>query len=332
MKKKLLVASLLMVWLLSSCGVVSNTTTYSGRTRYVAGGSIMERSQTTEVDVDFSHRVSAISSWQASKSAAREEAAHQAIVNNQIDVVVEPIWKYTYSPMFKKTDGAPWYPCYKAELVGYAGHYKKATSFREELQQLKEVDMETIEKFQMLYDPDFPELYYDSKKPAPKENTEPTYNGSVILNGAVGVPVSLHGGYGAGNASYMGAQPAKSMVVKPAQSLKKVNAVSQYEKGNHLVKAGKAFVGLGTISLALGLVTLIPGAKELKYMNDKNYHGTEFHYIIATSALGIGGFFEVLGAGMWAGGNAKIRQANSAQALNLNYQVSPAGVHLALQF
>ncbi|MGM9810621.1 MAG: hypothetical protein ACI30J_07125 [Paludibacteraceae bacterium] len=327
MKKKLLVVSLLMVWLLSSCGVVSNTTTYSGRTRYVAGGSILERSQTTEVDVDFSHRVSAISSWQASKSAAREDAAHQAIVNNQIDVVVEPIWKYTYSPMFKKTDGAPWYPCYKAELVGYAGHYKKATSFREELQQLKEVDMETIEKFQMLYDPDFPELYYDSKKPAPKEHTEPTYNGSVILNGAVGVPVSLHGGYGAANASYMGAQPAKSMVVKPAQPAKNiVDPMALYTKGTKQVKAGKVLVGIGVPVSVLGALSW--GG----YEKSNHYETAHMHFWMGTIFCALGGLCDIVGGSLWGAGKKKIRQANNAQALNLNYQVSPAGVHLALQF
>lgn len=342
MKHKMLVTSLLATLLLSSCGVFTGSTTYSDRTRYVSGGTIKERAKSTEVDVDFSRRVTSVSSWQASKSAARAEAVHQAIVENQIDVVVDPIWKYTYSPMFNREDGAPWQPRYKAELVGYAGMYKNAVSFQEELEQLKDVDMETIEKYRLLNDPSFPEVYYNKDKCTDGQQ-EPSINGSVIFNGAAtDVPVSYNRGWQDFETK---SEPAKSLVVKPAKQedtpaqgtnglfgtlLNPVgngNALTSlppFEQGQKKVKIGKGFVGVGTTFAGIGLAGSL-------------YHGIadgadNVGFIVSTCWLGLGVIYDIVGLSYWVSGNKQIKTANMAQAIDLNYSVSPGGVSLAVSF
>ena len=338
----MLVTSFLATLLLSSCGVFTGSTTYSDRTRYVTGSTIKERAKSTEVDVDFSRRVTSVSSWQASKSAARAEAVHQAIVENQIDVVVDPIWKYTYSPMFNREGGAPWQPRYKAELVGYAGMYKNAVSFQEELEQLKDVDMETIEKYRLLNDPSFPEVYYNKDKCTDGQQ-EPSINGSVIFNGAVtDVPVSYNRGWQDFETK---SEPAKSLVVKPAKKEdtpaqgtnglfgmfsvlpgngNALTSLPPFEQGQQKVKIGKGFVGVGTTFAGIGLVGSL-------------YHGIaddEFSVGLGVSAgiLGLGVIYDIVGLSYWVSGNKQIKTANMAQAIDLNYSVSPGGVSLAVSF
>lgn len=50
---------------LAGCGV-TNTTSFTSRSRYIEGGRIKEQPKAAEIDVDFSQRVTAQSGWQAS--------------------------------------------------------------------------------------------------------------------------------------------------------------------------------------------------------------------------------------------------------------------------
>lgn len=297
---------------LTSCGVTNNNS-FTSRSRYIEGGRIKEQPKAAEIDVDFSMRVTAQSDWQPTKSAARTEAEHKAITEYGIDIVVEPIWKFTASPVFSRKDGAPWYPCYKAELVGFAGKYRKTLTTEERILQLQDIDMETIEKYKLLTDPNFKNVYY---QPEPQQPADNSVKGSVIIQGGLGAPVS----------AVAPVTNQQSLVVKPiSQQPKPTKEIDHYKRATNAVKAGKAFFSVGTIALAIG------GAMAIASMVDPEEDGWGVHFTAGwtTATAGLG--FDIIGISCWAGGAKKLKTANNSD-LTFNYQVAPTGVNLALKF
>lgn len=299
---------------LASCGVTANS--FSARSRYIEGGRIKEQSKAAEIDVDFSQRVTAQSGWQSTKSAARTEAEHKAIVEYGIDIVVEPVWKYTTSPVFSRNDGAPWYQCYKAELIGFAGMYRKTLSTEERIQQLQDIDLETIEKYKLLTDPDFKDVYY-RQEPQPADNS---VKGSVIINGGVGVPV----------ASVESGGLQKSLVVKPVpKQPKPVREIDYYKRGTGKVNAGKTFFAMSTVCWAIAAGTGIAYQKNEYGFGESKEASDLFITTHFFGSLGI--LFDVIGIPCWIAGAKDLRRADNPN-LTLNYQVAPTAINLALNF
>ena len=331
MKHSLSTALLLVttIVVLAGCGVTNNNS-FTARSRYIEGGRIKEQPKAAEIDVDFSIRVTAQSDWQPSKSAARTEAEHKAITEYGIDLVVEPIWKYTASPIFSRKDGAPWYPCYKAELVGFAGKYRKTLSTEERILQLQDIDLETIEKYKLLTDPDFKDVYYQQDR-QPADNS---VKGSVIIQGGLGMPVS----------AVAPATNRQSLVVNPApKQPKPVKEIDYYKRGTGRVKVGKTFFSMGIVSIAAGFCAL--GASSVFYRkgNDisivDNRWSEKMDYMNKGDAAFIsmitffttGGAFEIIGIPCWIAGGKDLQRANNPD-LTFNYQVAPTGINLALNF
>lgn len=311
MKHSLMTALLLVTTMvvLTGCGVTNNS--FTARSRYIEGGRIKEQPKAAEIDVDFSQRVTAQSDWQTSKSAARTEAEHKAVTEYGIDLVVEPIWKYTTSPLFSRQGGAPWYTCYKAELVGFAGKYRKTLSTEERILQLQDIDLETIEKYKLLTDPDFKDVYYQPE-PQPDDNS---VKGSVIIQGGVGAPVS----------SVVPITNQRSLVVKPTPGQPKpVKEIDYYRRGTNKVKTGKAFFSMGMITIAAGSALAIYGAVPVD-----NQDGD---FITAGCMMvAAGGALDIIGIPCWIAGAKDLQRANNSN-LTFNYQVAPMGINLALKF
>lgn len=124
--------------------IATSCTTYSYTTRSVKINkqNIDATSAFVDIAPDYSRRISAESGKHKTASAAMDEARFNAIVENNIDVIVDPIYKVTKSG--KK---------YSAQVVGFAGFYKNNRSFYEDLERLKKVDLEEIEKYLILKDP-----------------------------------------------------------------------------------------------------------------------------------------------------------------------------------
>ncbi len=316
---------------LSGCGV-TNSNSFTARSRYIEGGRIKEQPKAAEIDIDFSTRVTATSGWQITKSAARAEAEHKAILEYGIDLVVEPIWKYTASPVFSRTDEAPWYPCYKAELVGFAGKYRKTLTTEEQIQQLQNIDMETIEKYKLLTDPEFKDVYYQSES-QPADNS---VKGSVIISGGLGLPVPT--------TTVAPSTTKTSLVVQPTPSkTKPVKQIDYYKRGTTKVKTGQAFFGMGVAFIAAGFSSLI--ASEILYNKGQDISITDNRWNERQSYINrgneafksmiaffcIGGAFEIIGIPCWAVGAHELKNAKNPN-LSLNYQVAPTGVNLALNF
>ena len=328
MKHSLMTALLLVTTMvvLTGCGVTNNS--FTARSRYIEGGRIKEQPKAAEIDVDFSLRVTAQSDWQPSKSAARAEAEHKAITEYGIDLVVEPIWKYTTSPMFSRLDGAPWYTCYKAELVGFAGKYRKTLSTEERILQLQDIDLETIEKYKLLTDPDFKDVYYQQEPQQPADNS---VKGSVIIQGGLGAPVS----------SVAPVTNQRSPVVKPTpKQPKPLKDIDYYRRGTSRVKAGKTFFCMGVMSIAAGFCALT--ASEILYNKGRDAgYGTSSYwdymdkgnaaFISMIALFPTGGAFEIIGIPCWIAGAKDLQRANNPD-LTFNYRVAPTGINLALKF
>lgn len=137
--------------------VVTSCTTYSYTSRSVSIAQSMDVQPTsTLVDVkpDFSKRISESSSWCKSADEAMGQAKYNAISNNKIDIVVDPIYKLTYKGR----------KC-MAVLTGFAGYYVNPRTILEDIKQLKDVDKAEIEKYLIMeQNPQIIKYLYENKE------------------------------------------------------------------------------------------------------------------------------------------------------------------------
>ena len=68
---------------------------------------------------------------------------YNTIVNNNIDVLVDPIYKIEYK-----------FGQYKASLTGYAGYYVNSRTIYEDMEQLRLYSHDDIEKYLILHQPE----------------------------------------------------------------------------------------------------------------------------------------------------------------------------------
>ncbi|MCQ2339357.1 MAG: hypothetical protein MJZ79_01035 [Paludibacteraceae bacterium] len=141
MKKIQFLAVGALALLLASCGS-SKSYTYTSRTISIADGVELLPTQTyVDVNPDFSKRIMAESSVCSSTEEAMDEAKYNAIVNNKVDIVVDPIYKIEES-----SNG------YKAYLTGFAGYYVNPRTVLGDIKAMEDVSKEAVEKYLMIHD------------------------------------------------------------------------------------------------------------------------------------------------------------------------------------
>ena len=123
---------------MSSCSYY----TYTSRSVKVNRADLYQSAMIVDVRPDFSKRIITESRPCKTASQAMEEAKYQAVVGNQCDVIVDPVYKVT------KTGSR-----YRASLTGFAGFYKNPRTIYEDINLLKDVSREDIEKHLILQDP-----------------------------------------------------------------------------------------------------------------------------------------------------------------------------------
>lgn len=137
--------------------IATGCTTYSYTSRSVSIAQSMDvQPTTTLVDVrpDFNKRINVSSSWCKSTQEAMGEVKYKAINENNIDIVVDPIYKIT-------TKGRK---C-MVTLTGFAGYYVNPRTMMQDIQQLNDVEKADIEKFLILkQDPQIIKYLYESKE------------------------------------------------------------------------------------------------------------------------------------------------------------------------
>lgn len=143
MKKILLYNIFAVALILSSC----STYQYTSRQTNVNRMNITMAPTIVDVRTDYAKRIEVNSNWCKTEKEAMDECRYSAIINNQIDVVVDPIFKVER----RKAQGPK---KYKATLTGFAGYYVNSRTLFEDIEKMKNFSREDIEKYLILHNPE----------------------------------------------------------------------------------------------------------------------------------------------------------------------------------
>jgi len=105
--------------LLNSCVTYNHSHRTSGDLKSTNTGFQVKDQFVVDIDVDLTKKVNGTSANHNTKQAALDEAYYNCITLNNIDVVVDPIWKRTNTKSLFGTK-------YKYEVTGFSGFYKNA--------------------------------------------------------------------------------------------------------------------------------------------------------------------------------------------------------------
>lgn len=267
--------------MLGSCS--STQSAYTSRLQDVDRNSVTAEKKTAELDVDLSKRINAKSSWQLSKQQAMKEAEYLALQQSGADVIVDPLYRITTSPMFNSKDGAKWYLVnYKAEVTGFGGKYKALKTDKELIEEFKDVSLEDVEKYKLATDRNFAYEYLKAKQ-AGDINSQGnlTIGGGmpVIIDGA-GTPemspVIISQNHASGKKDDI--NPYSLIEIDP--ELQKLQYEKEITKANNLVKTGKAFLYMGLPIMAAGIICVGVGygTKMPEYPSRSDYTTITYTY------------------------------------------------------
>lgn len=143
MKKIILGNVFVIALLLSGC----TTYQYSARQTNVNRQAISMSPTIVDVKPDYTKRIEAATSgWCFTKDEAINECRYTAITTNNIDVIVDPIFKVKKRPIALRR--------YKATVTGYAGYYVNSRTLYEDMKTMREFSREEIEKYLILHNPE----------------------------------------------------------------------------------------------------------------------------------------------------------------------------------
>lgn len=287
----------LLSLMMSSC----TTYSYTSRSTSIRPNEMSSRSLGAEINVDFSRRVTATSDPQILKADAINNAQYKCINENNIDVVVDPIYKVEFNMFQKKA--------YKVTVVGYAGTYKQVPTGVDAVVE-KKYSVEDIEKYKLINDPTFYQYYYQK---------DPVQGGDVtnyFINSNGGAPVMMK------------EQPT-SMMVRPTAVPKKGKvapvASFDYKKAKQLRDAGIGLFSTGVVELGLvfPLMLCINGnLDEYEYFarSGSVTGSSNMYYRRGMAQWNCSWFFCALGCAsiisgipMWAVGSHRMKKASAPQ-------------------
>ena len=120
-----------------------STYQYTSRQTFVDKQNITATPTIVDVRVDYKNRITETSHRCRSYDEALQEAKYRAIINNNIDVLVDIIYKV------EKTGGK-----FQATVSGFAGYYQNSRTFYEDIKLLESVKKEDVEKYLILHNPE----------------------------------------------------------------------------------------------------------------------------------------------------------------------------------
>lgn len=294
MKQSLYFPLLLLAVVLSSC----STYQFSARQTDIRQRSIDSKEQMASIDVNYDRTVTATSDYQLTRKDAIAEAEFLCIQEAKIDVVVDPIFKIEYNPFKMKKR-------FKATIVGYAGKYKEEPN---RLDDSKNYTLEEIEKFKLLYDPNFPKVYYQKSnivgdtyyfnggRPAIKEDIKPS--GSIMLKNA---------------------QPR--LPQKPFNSF-------EMQKARKLRDGGAAMIVCGAAVCLVGGLTTFAIAGDWGSESSRYYPGT----VAGAVLMGVGGAAFVAGIPMVTVGAVRYNRMKKEESLQFTLNSGANGIGIGLTF
>jgi hypothetical protein len=147
--KKIILFSIASLGLLSlnSCSSVA----HSYRAVDVNKKNIITQEVVVDVKLDVKNKISSTSSKRKSVDEAIDEAYYKAIVDNNIDVVVDPIYEVTTTDKILFFGGKT-----VAKLTGFGARYENPRNKLEAVKELKAIDTTDVEKFNRLYGENIP--------------------------------------------------------------------------------------------------------------------------------------------------------------------------------
>lgn len=148
-KTNLLYALVLGVIVLVQAGCTSYS--FTSRSTRVNQNDIYASEQVADVTVDYKKKITSTSDWQKFPNQAKQQAIYQCIMDNGVDVIVDPIFKIENRPITG----------YRATVTGFAGYIKTG---KKEIDRMIEsgYSREDIEKYLLLIDPSFYQYYYQN--------------------------------------------------------------------------------------------------------------------------------------------------------------------------
>lgn len=140
MKKSFFIALCALAFAFTGC----STYQYSARQSTIKRQDIQAAPTIVDVKADFNKRINVTSDWQKTKEDAMAECRYLAITGNNIDIVVDPIYKIERRKSNK----------FKASLTGFAGYYINSRTQYEDIQAVGKFSREDIEKYLILHNPE----------------------------------------------------------------------------------------------------------------------------------------------------------------------------------
>ena len=170
MLKRCLIALLIVIGL-SSCSVTNHTY----RTVQVNKEPIIVEDVVVDVKVDLTKPIKTTSSKRNSADEATQEAYFKAITENNIDLVVDPVFEISTTDKFLFFGGK-----YVAKLTGYAGYYSNPRTKREVVKELQTTAIKDVICFDKFY---FPDAAVKEKKSSLAVAPSPAPVGKVLKAG-----------------------------------------------------------------------------------------------------------------------------------------------------
>lgn len=306
MKQSHFLPLMLLALFMSSC----TTYQYTARQTEINRRPMDTKEQRAGIRVDYTKRVTATSSYQLTRKDAIAEAEFICIEEAKIDVVVDPIYKIEFNP-FK------WKKNFRATIIGYAGMYEEKQTL---LDESKQYTIDDIEKYKLLYDPDFLQYYYQ-KDPIQGGDV---YNYYIKSNGAAAAPAGAY---------KLAPQPqqkkATSVMLQnqPIQRPFKQFSSEELTKAKKLRDAGISLSVIGTIMcIPMGVTMFVVG------LNSEG-HGGDDVAVTGAVFMGVGAATAASGVVMASVGGARYNKGKKAQRqMDLTLNTGANGIGIGLTF
>lgn len=306
MKQSHFLPLMLLALFMSSC----TTYQYTARQTEINRRPMDTKEQRAGIRVDYTKRVTATSSYQLTRKDAIAEAEFICIEEAKIDVVVDPIYKIEFNP-FK------WKKNFRATIIGYAGMYEEKQTL---LDESKQYTIDDIEKYKLLYDPDFLQYYYQ-KDPIQGGDV---YNYYIKSNGAAAAPA------GAYKLAPQPQQKKATSVMLQNQSIQrpfKQFSSEELMKAKKLRDAGISLSVIGTLMcLPMGVTMFVVG------LNSEG-HGGDDVAVTGAVFMGVGAATAASGVVMASVGGARYNKGKKAQRqMDLTLNTGANGIGIGLTF
>lgn len=306
MKQSHFLPLMLLALFMSSC----TTYQYTARQTEINRRPMDTKEQRAGIRVDYTKRVTATSSYQLTRKDAIAEAEFICIEEAKIDVVVDPIYKIEFNP-FK------WKKNFRATIIGYAGMYEEKQTL---LDESKQYTIDDIEKYKLLYDPDFLQYYYQ-KDPIQGGDV---YNYYIKSNGAAAAPA---GAYKLAPQPHQKKATSVMLQNQPIQRPFKQFSSEELTKAKKLRDAGISLSVIGTLMcLPMGVTMFVVG------LNSEG-HGGDDVAVTGAVFMGVGAATAASGVVMASVGGARYNKGKKAQRqMDLTLNTGANGIGIGLTF